>query len=659
MRYRLPALGRRRRRLSALAAALVFAGAATLVAPPGTALANPCPDDEPDCHTTTPAPDPPTTPPTAPGPRPLHIVWMGDSFSSGEGMAFGHYPQVPGSNPPREDWRHQTTYAPGMLSWYYLEMARKPGLFSTYTVGSPLTMQTNWGTDHMDFVASSGADTWDIWYPQHDDESGADRQGPQADALNSGTDLVGFGFGGNDAHYATLFKTAIEAYGVGKVLAAHGVTTWQNYQAAKVDQHVQDLLAGIPTVTQNLVDALTYTSMKADHAQIVVSLYPQALKPSGNPSIPFVSGAALDKMYAFQQALNDAVRTAVTKFQAQHPNGPVIQVFDPNSAGPGGSSVIAGHEVGQPQSYFNNLVISNKSELLNGHPVHGMQESFHPNQLGGVAMGQALATFLHAKYPQFWPDAPAFPKVFTNPQPWPSDPDGDRALNDYIDANLQEFCSNAGYPDLCINPGNGGGTSGGGTDPAPTDDAASMFEWELDLWMLHAWASIQDGGDGSGNEDSGSSSGTTGDAIDTFAMLEGHWVHIYTDDHGVIHQDPMPPDFVPPPNKISPGGDTPGDDTPTDPDDPGNGGGSGGGDDGSGTDDGGYGDPGDGGWGDWGDTGGDGWGDWAGGDDGGSGDDCNSTAGYTPGRSGDGSGTVLVSFLTNVPCDDDDGSMTA
>jgi lysophospholipase L1-like esterase len=578
---------------------------------------------------------------------------MGDSFSSGEGMSFGHYPNVPGSNPLREDWRHQDAYAPGMLAWYYLEMARRPGLMSSYNVNA-LNMQTNWGADHMDFVASSGADTHDIFWPQPDTESGVNRQPAQGDVLDSSTDLVGFGFGGNDAHYATLFKTAIEAYGVGTVLAASGGNspnpiTWQEYQEAEVGKHVDELLAGLPDVTDKLVNALNYTSNKASHAQIVVVLYPQGLKPSGNPDIPFIAGRSLDKMYKFGQSVNDAIRTAVARFQAQHPGGPVIQIFDPNSAGPGSSSVIAGHELGQPQSYFNKLVVSNKPELLNGHPIHAMQESFHPNQLGGVAMGKALATFLHDRYPQFWPEAPAFPKVTTNPQPWPDDPEGDHALNQYINNNLAQFCTNAGYPNLCVSPGTGS-PGGGGTDPVPTGDSLNLFQWELDLWLLHAWMSIHDSNSG-GNGDSGNSGGTTGDPFDTYSMLQGHWVHIYTDSNGVVHQDPMEPGFVPPPDKISPQSGTT--------TEPGSGG-SGGPKDDGGSGDGGFDYSGDdSGWSVWTYSSNDGWNDWAGGGGG-----CDQTAGYSGGATAgelavSRTGTVLVTFPMSIACDDGDGSQTA
>ncbi|WP_432838130.1 hypothetical protein [Dactylosporangium sp. CA-092794] len=402
----------------------------------------------------------PTLNPTdLPRPTLTKVAILGDSFSSGEGSGLGSYPKTPSGD---EDFRHQSNYSAQALAWRYLANGHRPTP-SDDTV-FPWPVWTGSLFDTLQFLASSGADTNDLTHPQMD--GATVRAAPQLDALDPGTNLIYFGFGGNDAHYASLLTTAIlstDPEGIG----------WRAVQTDEVRTRVNELLAVLPGVTNNIANALAVTWERAPNAQFVVSLYPIGVKPTGNPDIKAVAGTALDAMYFFAQSLNAAIRDGVTRFQADHPGAPRIRIFDPNTAGPGGTSLVAGHELGQPQSYFNGLTIR-FSDIPKIGGFRAAQESFHPNQFAGVAIGQALAAFTAAEFPDLFPRGYNTNHIITNPAAYTDVPISDADLAAWRTQARNDLCaSGQGTGDVCSAPagpgtGGGGGGSGGGVVDYPT-----------------------------------------------------------------------------------------------------------------------------------------------------------------------------------------------
>jgi hypothetical protein len=455
-----PAPGPRRTRptwarAAAITASLLAAMAAVVVVNPTAAFA--C-TPEPFCEYA-----PPYVPPLLPA---TVTALMGDSFTGGEGAGNGVYPKTASGN---EDLRHNSNYAAGALAWQYLETGRyRSPQFPTpdHTVFSaPLT--TSWGYDTLQFLASSGATTDNLIHPQMDDNTV--RSAPQLNGLNPLTNLIFWGFGGNDAHYATLLTTALEGYYAGN-LRSDG--DWRTYQRQTLNTKEDELLALMPQVTDHVATGLALTWQQAPNAKIIVLLYPQGLKISGNPDINNIAGTTLDAMHRFGDALNQAVLAGVNQFIQNHPVvAAQVRVFDPNTAGPGGTSLIAGHELGQPNSYFNGLKVR-VTDIPSLGGFAAAQESFHPNQFEGVAVGRALASFVYAQFPTIFPNGPDFDHVITNPQPYADNPPTDPQFTAWAWDTTQKLCAagigDAGECAMLANPPNPGGSpggSGGGIDP--------------------------------------------------------------------------------------------------------------------------------------------------------------------------------------------------
>jgi hypothetical protein len=136
------------------------------------------------------------------------------------------------------------------------------------------------------------------------------------------------------------------------------------------------------------------------------------------------------------------------------------------------------------------------AELLDLKVFHGLQESFHPNQFGGVAIGKGLATFLAQKFPTYYPHGPAFDKVITNPQSYTLAPDVDAQFDAWVQTNPDVLCSDSLVGGLCHGTPVSGG--GGGAGPFPRRNDAGIpipadwyFGW-IDPW----WTFLALGGGG-------------------------------------------------------------------------------------------------------------------------------------------------------------------
>ncbi|WP_432826242.1 hypothetical protein [Dactylosporangium sp. CA-092794] len=414
---------------------------------------------------------------------PRIVAGVGDSFSSGEGTG-GYQPSTVAS----QLWRHVSPYAPDHLAFLYLETTNKPLVPSLQVLDGEI--EPGWGIDKFALAASSGAETKHLKIDQVDPDTKQNRSSPQLANVPANANVVLFGMGGNDAHYGDILSTALAAYiAADSELFLQGLLTppasWRTPQQMLVQQAVARETGRLDKVQEQLYAGLAATHDRAPGALIVAELYPVALKPSGNAFVPMMWGQTLDAIYPFAVALNTTIRAAVNQYNADHPNQPAVEVFDPNTAGPGGASVMAGHEVGQPNSYINPWTV-NLTELMRLNKLHAFQESFHPNRAGTVALGQALARWLQAKCPGLWAKAPTFNQVVVQPQPPVTEPTFAN-MRDFYAADMKAFCAVNRFSSRC-EPMDWSGTGGGGGagGPAPRGDYPVPGSTIQDLW-LDSW----------------------------------------------------------------------------------------------------------------------------------------------------------------------------
>jgi lysophospholipase L1-like esterase len=369
----------------------------------------------------------------------LYMAALGDSFWSGEGMSKA------GVYVPSGGFAHRSGYSPVHVAWMALEMGRRP--LVSYTI-TPAELQLNWGVDRLQFNASSGAQTKDLYLPQMECKGClTQRAEPQLDSVRPDTNIVFFGLGGNDAGFGSLMSTAVNAYYLRDLTLTEA--QWKRKQLAAVKAEVATLIRRMPQVSANVERGISLTRDTAPTADIIVALYPIGVKPTGNASLPQVGGESLDAIYPFAVLVNKAIREAVDRFKADNP-GVGVHVFDPNTAGPNGTSVVAGHEGGQPDSYFNGVKV-NKSLLADLSLFKAFQESFHPNELGGVAIGKALATWMAAEFPSIFPNGPNFTDLHLNPQASVDyDPVPDGQIEQMATNDPDILCTEAELTSTCL-----------------------------------------------------------------------------------------------------------------------------------------------------------------------------------------------------------------
>ncbi|MFC4533254.1 hypothetical protein [Sphaerisporangium dianthi] len=388
-----------------------------------------------------PLPCPPTCAPLQ-VPDPYDAVVYGDSYTSGEGASHDHkyVPKADGS----EDFTHKSGLAPFYVAWAALEMGRNP--LRRLTLASD-TMQTLIGRDQLYFHASSGAWIKHLDEPQMEKKGGTVvRNPPQAQDVPTMAKIAYFGLGGNDAGFADLVSTAAEAY-LNPPNGRFGVFTWKTDQEQSVALEVSRLQPRVAELKNKVAHGLWSVRETHPVAEIVVALYPLGVKESGNTDLEEITGRSMDLMYPFAAKVNQAIRDGVAQFQADYPQTKV-HIFDPNTAGPNGTSVVAGHELGQPDSYFQGLV-RRPDVLWSGKIFQSFQESFHPNELGAVAIGKALATFLAARMPALFPNGPNFGHLTIDPRPLVTTPDEIQSVGQWAATNSSQVCEETDIDSVC------------------------------------------------------------------------------------------------------------------------------------------------------------------------------------------------------------------
>jgi peptidoglycan hydrolase-like protein with peptidoglycan-binding domain len=338
---------------------------------------------------TAPAPGPSVPAPgasdasTAPStPAPLRYVALGDSYSSGEGLA----PFQPGSDTPT-DTCHRSDQA-----------------YSQYVTPKPDV-----------FAACSGQTTAALT------KAVMSGQEPDQDSrLDQNTGLVTFTFGGNDADWTSALTACTKL----QTEVLHS-TVYGN--PAGCNQQLSELPGRIEMMKENLITV--YTTLLGDHAapnaQVRVLNYPPLFPDrGGNTSgcrIGRINPAGLQlviahdveqKFVALEQQANAAIAAAVSQVRNSVAGGDRLQLVDVDSqfGGYTGHTISCG-DTGRPTPWINALRMSSSQAALLALDASGgnwdqlntdlfdvYSASFHPTHEGQYQMYLALS----AELPNGW-----------------------------------------------------------------------------------------------------------------------------------------------------------------------------------------------------------------------------------------------------------------
>jgi len=331
----------------------------------------------------------PTVPPTtAPNPstpattgsatsRPPQYVALGDSYSSGEGLA----PFLPGTD-TATDSCHRSAQA------YSQYVMPKPSWFEA------CSMQTE---------AALSSPTM----------KGQERA--QGTYLNQDTGLVTFTFGGNDLNWPSVLWDCT------KIQSAIVHNTWF-YTSDACNQDISLIVPErIQSMKANMVATYTQVLSEASHAQVRVLTYPPPFPDRGDSS----SGCRIARFSAAQaviasdverqvvgleQQANAAIADAVQQVQAAAPGGSRLQLVDVTQqfGGYQGHTVSCG-DTGRPTPWINSVRMSTTGAAqidldasagrwsqLHSDLFDFYSASFHPTHEGQYQMYLALAPTLPA-----------------------------------------------------------------------------------------------------------------------------------------------------------------------------------------------------------------------------------------------------------------------
>jgi peptidoglycan hydrolase-like protein with peptidoglycan-binding domain len=325
---------------------------------------------------TAPAPSTPTT--TGPATsQPLQYVALGDSYSSGEGLA----PFLPGTD-TATDSCHRSTQA-----------------YSQYVMPKP-----NW------FEACSMQTEAALSSPTMKGQERA-----QGTYLNQDTGLVTFTFGGNDLEWPSVLWDCT------KIQSAIVHNTWF-YTSNACNQDISLIVPErIQSMKANLVAAYTQVLSEAPNAQVRVLTYPPMFPDRGDSSSgcrigrfgPAQAAIASDverQVVGLEQQANAAIADAVQQVQAAAPGGSRLQLVDVTQqfGGYQGHTVSCG-ATGRPTPWINSLRMSTTGAAqidldasagrwsqLHSDLFDFYSASFHPTHEGQYQMYLALAPTLPA-----------------------------------------------------------------------------------------------------------------------------------------------------------------------------------------------------------------------------------------------------------------------
>ena len=331
----------------------------------------------------------PTAPPaTAPAPStpaaPLQYVAMGDSYSSGEGLA----PFLPDTDTPT-DTCHRSDQA-----------------YSQYVTPKPDV-----------FVACSGQTTAAITNPVMSGQEPA-----QDKLLGPNTGLVTFTFGGNDTDWDSAITACIKVQTEVLHNTLHG-------NSALCNQQLSELPGRIARMERNLISAYTTVLGLAQNAQVRVLNYPPLFPDRGgntsgcrigrinvpNLGIYWQLVIAHDieqEFVALEQQANAAIADAVSRVQATAVGGDRLQLVDVDQqfGGYTGHTSSCG-DTGRPTPWINSVRMSSaQAAVVANHIATDNRDrlgtdlsdiiaaSFHPTHEGQYQMYLALS----ADVPSGW-----------------------------------------------------------------------------------------------------------------------------------------------------------------------------------------------------------------------------------------------------------------
>ncbi len=325
---------------------------------------------------TAPAPSTPTT--TGPATsQPLQYVALGDSYSSGEGLA----PFLPGTD-TATDSCHRSTQA-----------------YSQYVMPEP-----NW------FEACSMQTEAALSSPTMKGQERA-----QGTYLNQDTGLVTFTFGGNDLEWPSVLWDCT------KIQSAIVHNTWF-YTSNACNQDISVTVPErIQSMKANLVAAYTQVLSEAPNAQVRVLTYPPMFPDRGDsssgcrigrfgPAQAVIASDVERQVVGLEQQANAAIADAVQQVQAAAPGGSRLQLVDVTQqfGGYQGHTVSCG-DTGRPTPWINSLRMSTTGAAqidldasagrwsqLHSDLFDFYSASFHPTHEGQYQMYLALAPTLPA-----------------------------------------------------------------------------------------------------------------------------------------------------------------------------------------------------------------------------------------------------------------------
>jgi peptidoglycan hydrolase-like protein with peptidoglycan-binding domain len=313
------------------------------------------------------APTAPAAPSTPAGP--LQYAALGDSYSSGEGLA----PFLAGSD-TAADTCHRSAKA-----------------YSQYVTPKPDV-----------FVACSGQEASAITTAAIPGLEPA-----QDSQLNQNTGLITLTIGGNDADWTSALTACVKVQGE----IIHNTVL---SSPADCSQQLSELPGRIETMKENLITAYTDLLTRAPNAQVRVLNYPPLIPDRGGSTSgcrigridPFQLVIAHDveqQFVALEQQANTAIADAVSQVQSSAASGNQLQLVDvdPQFGGYSGHTISCG-DTGRPTPWINALRMSpTQAGALTEDAAHANWNqfqtdlvgvaSFHPTEEGQHQMYLALA----------------------------------------------------------------------------------------------------------------------------------------------------------------------------------------------------------------------------------------------------------------------------
>ncbi|WP_169524055.1 GDSL-type esterase/lipase family protein [Amycolatopsis balhimycina] len=273
---------------------------------------------------------------------------IGDSYTAGEGVRDTYLDPA--------DPRHRSLAAPALQALSRLQ-SDNAGLLVDANV-----------------VAASGAQTTDFFEAQKGPGNTVVNP-PQRDQIRPGAQLVIVGFGGDDAHLATVLADVQRAanglnVALDKQIRDLGsLLDWTSTDQEYLAQATSSAPGRAPTLVARILQVMTGIRSRAPHATIVLTNYPLATDPRNTHATSVAGESDLTSVRKFGYDLNKAIERAA---QICH----CASLVDLSAA-------VAGHEAYTADSAFNEQSGPQSS-----------QEQFRPNQKGASLIADPIAAGL-------------------------------------------------------------------------------------------------------------------------------------------------------------------------------------------------------------------------------------------------------------------------